>query len=96
MTSKYLGKVYDGFEVVEYYKKNSYVKQYGKESKPTYHNAYDYKLYNRGTYQVLTLSGTQLRLLESGKRTIWDMLHTTARCSRNPRINAYLKWVRAQ
>lgn len=93
--SKYLGNTYDGFTVVGYYKKNDYKNQYGKDTKPTYHRSYDYNLYNYETQQHLTLSGNQLRLLQSGKRTITDMLSTNAHASRNPRINAYLRWIRA-
>ena len=96
MTSKYLGKVYDGFEVVNYYLQNKYKKQYASDSKATDHRAYNYELYNTQTQQHLTLSGNQLRMLEAGKRSIPEMLKTNARASKNKQINAYLKWVRAR
>lgn len=95
MTSKYLGKVYDGFEVVGYHLQNRYRKQYGKDLKPSDHRSYNYDLYNHRTHQHLTLSGNQIRLLESGKRSIPQMLSTTAPASKNKQINAYLKWLRA-
>ena len=95
MESKYIGRSYEGFEVVNCFRKNPYKKKYGKDKKPTIHAAYSYDLYNKETQQHLTLSGNQLRRIESGKRTISEMLNTKARASKNPRINAYLKWVRA-
>lgn len=95
MQSKYLGKVYDGFEVVNYYMCNNYKKRYGREKKPVEHRAYNYELYNDHTKQHLTLSGNQIRILESGKRTIHQMLTSNAFASKNPRINAYFKWLRS-
>lgn len=93
LTSKYLGQEFEGFKVVKYYMKNKYAKVY-KNPKQKTHVAYNYELYNETTQQHLTLSGNQLRLIANGKRTIAEMLSSTARRSRNPQIHAYLKWLR--
>ena len=92
--SKFLGKEYDGFKVVHYYRKNDYKKIYGREIKLRVHNAYDYELYNETTNQHLTLSGNQLRLIENGKTTIHKMLNETRFGGKNIKINAYRKWLR--
>jgi len=95
-TSAYIGRVYDGFKVVRYYKVNDYKKIYGREIKLNVHNAYNYELYNETTNQHLTLSGNQMRLINSGKRTINQMLNESIKGGKNTKINAYRKWLRSQ
>ena len=94
MESKYIGKTYEGFKVINYYRKNEYRKIYKNPKRKT-HSSYNYELYNETTKQHLTLSGNQLRLINNGRRTINQMLTSTARRSRNPQIHAYLKWKRS-
>ena len=89
--SKYIGKVYDGFEVVFVFEKNPYIKRYGKETKPQKHPAYDFLLLNKEVGLSLLLSGNQMRLINNGKRSISEMLATTARGSRNSFINSYIR-----
>lgn len=91
MESKYLGKVYEGFEVIEYYKQNPYKKQYANESKLNYHNAYNYVLYNAERKQAITLSGNQLRLLASGARTIQEMFETRRGGYKNKQLGYFKK-----
>ena len=91
MESKYLGKVYEGFEVIEYYKQNSYKKQYANDVKPVEHRAYNYVLYNAERKQAITLSGNQLRLLESGARTIQEIFETRRGGYKNKQLGYFKK-----
>ena len=91
MTSKYLGKVYEGFEVIEYFQQKPYKKQYVNDSKPVEHRAYSYILYNAQSKDAMTLSGNQLRLLESGARTIKDMLSARKGGYKNKQLGYFKK-----
>lgn len=91
MESKYLGKVYEGFEVIEYFKQNSYKKKYANDSKPIEHRAYSYILYNAERKDAITLSGNQLRLLDSGVRTIAEMLSGRRGGYKNKQIGYFKK-----
>ena len=91
MESKYLGKVYEGFEVIEYFKQNSYKKKYANDSKPVEHRAYSYILYNAERKDAITLSGNQLRLLESGARTIDEMLSARRGGYKNKQLGYFKK-----
>ena len=91
MESKYLGKVYEGFEVIEYFKQNSYKKKYANDSKPVEHRAYSYILYNAERKDAITLSGNQLRLLESGARTIDEMLSAKRGGYKNKQLSYFKK-----
>jgi hypothetical protein len=93
LRSKFLGKEYDGFKVVNYFVKNDYKKVY-KNAKQKNHRAYNYELYNETTKQHLTISGNQLRLIDSGKTTINKMLHENKKGGKNLKINAYRKWLK--
>lgn len=93
MQSKYIGKVYNGFKVVNYYVNNTYKKAY-KNSKLIEHRAYNYELYNEETLQHLTLSGNQLRLIDKGIKDLDVMLHQTTFGGKNVKINAYRKWLK--
>ena len=92
-TSKYLGQSFEWYVVIRYWLQNLYNKVYNNP-KQKWHGSYNYELYNHETNKRLTISGNQLRLLASGKRTISQMLSTKAKGSKNPQINAYLKWLR--
>ena len=88
MESKYLGKSFEGFEVVEYYRVNDYRKSYnGNKIMP--HSAYNYILVNHETKDALTLSGNQLRLLNNGVRTIHDMLSCRVGGYRNKQLKFF-------
>ena len=91
MESKYLGRIYEGFEVVECYKQNSYKKQYANDSKPVEHGAYNYILYNAEKKDALIVSGKQLRLLDLGTRTIHDMLFSRKGGYTNKQLNYFKK-----
>ena len=91
MESKYLGKVYEGFEVIEYFKQNSYKKQYANDSKPVEHRAYSYILYNDERKQAITLSGNELRHLESGARTIQEIFETRRGGYKNKQLGYFKK-----
>ena len=96
LTSKFLGKEFEGFKVVRYFVKNKYKKVYGNPKQKD-HRAYSYELYNETTKQHLTISGNQLRLLNDGRRTISQMLSIDSRGGyKNPQINAYKKWLKTQ
>ena len=91
MTSKYLGKIYEGFEVIEYYKQNSYRKQYANDSKPVEHRAYNYVLYNKDRHQALTISGNALRHLNAGDTTIKEMFETKHGNYKNKQLASFKK-----
>ena len=91
MTSKYLGKVYEGFEVIEYYKQNPYKKQYAGDSKAVEHNAYNYVLYNKDRHQALTISGNALRHLNAGDTTIKEMFELRRGAYKNKQLASFKK-----
>lgn len=93
LTSKYLGKEFEGFRVVRYYMKNKYKKVY-KNPKQKNHPSYNYELYNETTQQHLTISGNQLRLIANGKTTIYKMLNESYKGGKNLKINEYRRWLR--
>ena len=96
LTSKYLGKTYEGFTVIKYFVRNNYAKIYGNP-KQKVHPAYSYELYNSTTHQHLTISGNQLRLLENGSRTISQMLDCSNKGGmKNPQIRDYKKWLKSK
>lgn len=90
MESKYIGRIYDGFKVVNGYLKNNYKKSYNN-SKCIPHRAYNFELYNEETLQHLTLSGNQLRLIDKGIKSIKTMLYETSFGGKNKQINSYRK-----
>ena len=91
MESKYLGKVYEGFEVIEYFKQNSYKKKYANDSKPVEHRAYNYVLYNKERKQAITLSGNTLRRLEAGYTTIKEMFECRRGSYKNKQLSYFKK-----
>ena len=91
MESKYLGKVYEGFEVIEYYKQNPYRKQYANDSKAVEHNAYNYVLYNKDRKQAITISGNALRHLNAGHTTIKEMFECRRGGCKNKQLAYYKK-----
>ena len=91
MESKYLGKIYEGFEVIEYYKQNAYKTTYGKDVKPVPHNAYNYVLYNKERKQAITISGNALRHLNAGHTTIKDMFETKRGGYKNKQLGYFKK-----
>lgn len=87
MQSKFLGKEYEGFVVIEAYLRDTNKKQYGKDKKPTQHRSYTFVLENKEADISFTLSGNQLRLIDQGKRTIKEMLTSShGGASKNPEI----------
>ena len=90
MESKYLGKAYEGFEVIGYFKQNSYKKKYANDSKPKEHRAYNYVLYNKERKQAITLSGNTLRRLTAGYTTIKEMFECKHGGYKNKQLT-YLK-----
>ena len=88
--SKYIGRIYEGFEVISAFEKCSYRRKYGKESKIHTHAAYSFILQNQNN-EYLILSGNQLRLIDDGQRSIKGMFSTKAYSSKNPTINRYLR-----
>ena len=91
MESKYLGKVYEGFEVIEYFKQNSYRKQYVNDSKPVEHRAYNYVLYNKERKQAITISGNTLRRLNAGYTTIKEMFELKRGAYTNKQLASFKK-----
>ena len=84
--SRFLGKEYEGFVVTKAFLKNEYRKQYGKDSKPAQHRAYSFLLENKERNIAFTLSDNQLRLIDSGKRTIEQMLTSAKGGCKNPQL----------
>lgn len=90
MNSKFLGKIYEGYEVVDAFVNKKYNDRlYGKDKKYYGHRSYNYTLFNSQENNSITVSGNQLRLIDSGERTIYDMLHSSSRRCRNRQITEY-------
>lgn len=70
MKSKYLGKTYGNYKVINYYKKADYKNKYINDKPYTYHNTYTYILINLKDKVTLSLSGNTLRLIDKGLKTI--------------------------
>ena len=98
--SKFLGKEYEGYKVIDYYCLNTYeeieTRKTHYKRKPAedrdyriQHRAYKYILYNAKTKYRLTISGNQLRLIDSGKRTISDMFNSKKGGYKNKQIRKY-------
>ena len=90
MTSKYLGKTYGSYKVVNYFLKDKHKKAYNSSKSPKEHRAYSYVLLDENSSESLVISGNQLRLLESGKRTINQMLQIGRGGYKNKQIG-YIK-----
>lgn len=89
MNSKYIGMVFDGWQVCGKFLRNNYNKVYNNMKQKT-HNAYSYFLVNtKNTSQTLTLSGNTLRLLSKGNRSLNAMLNS--RGGKNSQLNLLRK-----
>jgi len=90
MNSKYIGMIFDGWQVCGKFLKNAYNKVYNNPKQKT-HNAYSYILVNtKNNNQTLTLSGNTLRLMLKGNRTMSNLLSAT-KCSKNRQLDALLR-----
>lgn len=88
--NKYIGKTFEGYEVIERKLKNSYKKSYAGNP-TTAHRAYDYVLFNKKENKTITISGNELRLINNGKRTIKEMFNNDAPGSKNSMLNELKK-----
>ena len=74
MESKYLGKTYGNYKVINYYKKNDYKNKYLNDKKYTTHNAYSYILVSIKDRLALALTGNTLRLIDKGVKNIEEVV----------------------
>ena len=92
MDSKYVGKVFEGYEVVNYFVKNKYKTQYKNDLKDKDHRAYSYTLVNYDKRDSIVLSGNQLRRLNNGETTINEMFNGSSLGGyKNKKIGNYKK-----
>lgn len=75
MESKYLGKTYGNYKVINYYKKKDYKSKYFNDKKYTTHNAYNYILINVKDGLALSLAGNTLRLIDKGVKNIEEVVN---------------------